>query len=184
MLTSSQLQKYNLNSKNREAMFLAQCYYESGGFKKTIESFNYSADGLLKNFSKRFTKQLAISLGRTPTKPANQEAIANIVYSYRMGNGNIQSGDGWKYRGRGYLQITGKYNYQKCGEYFNIDMINYPDILLTGNYPIESALWFWNVHKLAEYEDNVEAVTQIINGGLSGIAERKKLYNEFLTNNI
>ena len=166
----------NKNSK-RVAMYLAQTLYESNYLKATAENLNYSAEGLLKTWPKRFTAEKARAYERQPQR------IANYVYANRMGNGDEASGDGWKYRGRGYLQLTGKNQYIAFSKYdlCTQNVVNNPDAV--GKYYLNqlSAMWFWDQHKLndvADYDD-IHKATKIINGGSNGSATRALLYRRF-----
>lgn len=171
LINAHTITKYGLN-RDGLAMIIAQCHHESQGFTKTQENLNYSEDRLLQVFPKYFNKENANDYARKP------EAIANKVYGNRMGNGDEDSGDGYKYRGRGYLQLTGKDNYRLCGTEMDIDLINSPDLLGNAQYAMESALWFFKRNSLINNLD-IEKVTKRINGGLNGLAEREKLFNEY-----
>lgn len=172
--------KYNLTSANRLAHFLAQCAYESGNFRLSEESFNYkSIDRLRKIFKKYFpTDDIAYCYLGHP------EAIASRVYAYRMGNGDEESCDGWKYRGRGYMQLTGKYNYIAFDKEVNNNIVEYPDLVKT-KYPLLSAGWFWNHNKLNDIADKgatrneVAEITKKVNGGYNGLEERIELFFKF-----
>ena len=171
---------YHVNTPLRIANFMAQIEHESG-LKPISENLNYSKDGLLKTFPKYFNSNNANFYARKP------ELIANKVYCNRMGNGNYESGDGWKYRGRGIIQITGKYNYDIFGISIKQDFINAPDLLLLPEYAIESALWFWVKNTLNDTADKgaddsiVQEITKRINGGLTNISDRIKYFHETLT---
>lgn len=178
----SVIDTFKINSINKLTHFLAQCAHESGNFKFVEENLNYSADGLLKIFPKYFSKDTAAIAGRKP------EVIANIVYSNRMGNGDRASGEGWKFRGRGYIQLTGKVNYKSFGEYIKVDLIANPELVAT-KYPLTSAAWYFEVRKLwgiAEQgidEETIKKITKLINGGTHGLADRiskTKTINSFL----
>jgi putative chitinase len=164
---------YKLN-KNRAAHFFAQCAHESGNWKATSENLNYGAKGLRGIFRKYFpTDALASSYERKPEK------IANRVYANRMGNGPESSGDGWKFRGRGFLQLTGHDNYKALSQYINRpDIMDNPD-LVAGELAIESALWFFDRNKLWGICDQgindaaILALTKRINGGTHGLDDRK-----------
>lgn len=178
----SVIDTFKINSINKLTHFLAQCAHESGNFKFTKENLNYSADGLLKVFPKYFSKDTAEIAARKP------EVIANIVYSNRMGNGDRASGDGWKYIGRGYIQLTGKSNYAAFGKYIGVDLIANPELVET-KYPLTSAAWYFEVRKLwgiAEQgidEETIKKITKLINGGTHGLADRiskTKTINSFL----
>jgi putative chitinase len=164
---------YKLN-KNRAAHFFAQCAHESGNWKATSENLNYGAKGLRGIFRRYFpTDALASAYERKPEK------IANRVYANRMGNGPESSGDGWKFRGRGFLQLTGHDNYKALSQYINRpDIMDNPD-LVAGELAIESALWFFDRNKLWGICDQgindaaIVALTRRINGGQHGIDDRK-----------
>lgn len=169
----SLFESYHLNTKLRTAHFMAQIEHESG-LKPITENLNYSAEGLLKTFSKYFNSVTAKQNERKP------EQIANIVYGNRMGNNEI--GDGWKYRGRGFIQITGKNNYISLSKDTRIDYLNNPDLLLSEPNSVISALWFWNKNKLNNLADknNILSITKKINGGTNGLVHRKELLKKYL----
>ncbi len=171
--------KFGINTPLRLAHFLAQCGHESGGFKVVNENLNYSAKGLNGIFKKYFpTLQLAEAYQRNPQK------IANKVYSSRMGNGSEASGDGYKFRGRGYIQLTGRDNYTAFGKAINEDIPNNPDLVAT-KYPLASAAWFFTkngLHKMADQGATDQVVTQItkrVNGGTIGLPDRIKHFKEY-----
>ena len=170
----SLLNSYGVNSKLRICHLFAQLDHESG-LKPIAENLNYSSAGLLKTFPKYFTQLEAIKYQRKP------EMIANRVYANRMGNGNEASGDGWKYRGRGFIQITGKNNYTLLSKDTKIDYLNNPDLLLTEADSLISALWFWKLNKLNDLADknDILTITKRINGGLNRINHRKELFNKY-----
>ena len=162
------LNKYGLTNPLRKAHFWAQIYHESK-CKPVSENLNYSADGLGKIFFKYFpTKELANNYARKP------ERIANRVYGGRMGNRIEATGDGWKYRGRGFIQITGKDNYMKLSTDTGIDFLNNPDLLLEEPNALLSALWFWNERGLNKFADidDCQIITKKINGGTIGYYDR------------
>lgn len=170
--------KFNITTPLRLAHFLAQCGHESGGFKAVNENLNYSADGLTKIFGKYFTAATAPAYARNPEK------IANKVYSARMGNGPEASGDGWKHRGRGYIQLTGKDNYSRFDKTVDDDILANPDLVAT-KYPLSSAAFFFNSNSLWTICDKgaddatVTAVTKRVNGGNIGLADRIKHFKEY-----
>lgn len=168
-----QLEKFNIITKEQVAMFLAQCGHESGGFTRFTENLNYSTDRLLTVFPKYFkTRADAEKVAHNP------RAIANIVYANRMGNGDVNSSDGYKYRGRGIIQLTGRTNYTKFTSYIGEpDKLSNPDELNTIHYYVLMGVWFWKINQL-QTMNNIETVTKRINGGLNGLAERKQLYNK------
>ncbi|MTI31077.1 glycoside hydrolase family 19 protein [Xanthovirga aplysinae] len=164
--------QYEINSPLRVAHFIAQLAHESGNFKFTSENLNYSATALYKVFRKYFpTKETAERYARKP------ELIANLVYANRLGNGDEKSGEGWKYRGRGLIQITGKANYRDCGKGLELDLLNKPEILAeTPQTAISSACWFWKTRNINKYadKDDLKKVTRTINGGYHGLKEREE----------
>lgn len=170
--------RFNITTPLRLAHFLAQCGHESGGFKAVSENLNYSADGLKKIFPKYFPGALNESYARQPEK------IANRVYSSRMGNGDEKSGEGFKFRGRGYIQLTGKSNYAAFDKLVDDDIIANPDLVAT-KYPLASAAFFFNNNSLWSICDKgaddatVTAVTKRVNGGTIGLADRIKHFKEY-----
>jgi putative chitinase len=171
--------KFELNTPLRLAHFLAQAGHESGGFKALNENLNYGAKGLRGIFGKYFpTDEKAALYERKPEK------IANLVYGGRMGNGPEASGDGYKFRGRGYIQLTGKDNYTAFGKAINEDITANPDLVAT-KYPLASAAWFFHkngLHKIADKgatEAVVTEVTKRVNGGTIGLPDRIKHFNEY-----
>jgi len=164
-------ERFAFGSPARLAMWIAQCGHESGGFKRLVENLNYSADALRKTWAQRFpTDEVAQRYARQP------ERIANYVYADRIGNGSEASGDGWKYRGRGLIQITGRENYRACGAALGVDLEAEPDLLASDRWAALSAGWFWDVKKLGPPADagNLELVTRRINGGLKGLEDRRE----------
>lgn len=163
-------EKYNIDTARRQAAFIGQCMHESGGFKTLEENLNYSAKALMATWPSRFSsEEVANQYARNPEK------IANKVYGGRMGNGPEETGDGWKYRGRGIKQLTGKENYERCGSGLGVDLVGNPDLLLEPKYAALSAGWFWNKHNLNDLADkaDIETMTKRINGGLLGLDARK-----------
>jgi len=160
-------EKYEINTPERQAGFVGQCMHESNNFKTLEENLNYSAKGLMATWPSRFD---AAEAARCERKP---ELIANKVYAGRMGN--TEDGEGWKFRGRGLKQLTGKENYTNCGAGLGIDLVANPDLLLTPKYAALSAAWFWNKKGLNALADagDIDQMTKRINGGLIGIDERK-----------
>ncbi len=172
------LPKYQIDSPQRIAAFIAQCSHESGHFEKLVENLNYGAKGLIMTWPKRFTTpELANKYARQP------EAIANFVYSNRLGNGDELSGDGWKYRGRGIIQLTGKYNYQKFADSVGMNLEQVIDYLETKQGATEAACLFWKNNNLNRYADNgdIRGMTKVINGGFLGLSEREENYKKALT---
>jgi putative chitinase len=162
----STLPKYDIITKVRVASFLAQTIYESSEFTRLEENLNYGEQGLLATFPKYFDTAKAIAYAREP------EHIANYVYANRYGNGPESSGDGWKYRGRGLIQITFKANYEACSQALFNDLryVDNPESLSQPSGAVLSACWFWDVHKLNSLadNDNFAAITTRINGGQAG----------------
>lgn len=167
----SVMREFDISNPFRLAHFLAQTAHESGNFKHVRENLNYSAEGLLRTFPKYFDKTTAPIYARKP------EMIANVVYESRMGNGNRNTGDGWRFRGRGYLQLTGKSNYKAFGDYIGVDLIKEPDLVAT-KYPLTSAAWFFEKNKIwllcddGLGQDIVKRVTLRVNGGTIGLQDR------------
>lgn len=169
--------RYQINTEKRIAMFLAQVGHESAHLTVTKENLNYGVDGLLNTFPKYFKgSAVAAQYARKP------QAIASRVYAGRMGNGDEASGDGWKYRGRGLIQVTGKYNYENCGKALGLDLISNPELLESSLNAVLSAGWFWQTTSLNGYADagDIEGATRKINGGLNGLADRKAIYSAAL----
>jgi putative chitinase len=172
------IERYHINSALRLAHFLAQCHHESGGFKQTKENLNYSAEGLKKTFGNHFTDSLRLTYAHKPEK------IANRVYANRLGNGNEASGDGFKFCGRGYIQLSFRYNYVRFGESIGIDLTANPELVAT-DYPLTSAAWFFDNNRLWKWCDvgssdkAVLDVTKRVNGGDNGLAERIELFNHY-----
>jgi putative chitinase len=159
--------KYEINTPKRQAAFIGQCAHESGNFKTLEENLRYKAEALMRVWPSRFPDM------DTASKYANNpQMIANKVYSGRMGN--TEDGDGWKYHGRGLIQLTGKDNYERCGSSMGMDLVGDPDRLLDPQYAALSAGWFWNKHGLNELADAQEhgIITKRINGGTIGLEDR------------
>jgi putative chitinase len=172
------MEKFQIHTPLRLAHFLAQCGHESGNFKAVQENLNYSADGLKKIFPKYFPGNLSESYARNPEK------IASKVYGGRMGNGDESTKEGFKFRGRGYIQLTGKSNYTAFAKSIGEDTISNPDLVAT-KYPLASAAWFFSKNGLNSIADKgadsatVTAVTKRVNGGTIGLADRIKHFNEY-----
>jgi putative chitinase len=170
--------KFNITNNLRLAHFLAQCGHESGNFKAVSENLNYSADGLKKIFGKYFPGNLNESYARQPEK------IAARVYASRMGNGDEASKEGFKFRGRGYIQLTGKANYTNFAKFIGEDTVANPDLVAT-KYPLASAAFFFDSNKLWSICDKgaddatVTAVTKRVNGGTIGLIDRIKHFKEY-----
>jgi putative chitinase len=175
----SVMSTFKIDTALRLSHFLAQCGHESAGFKAIQENLNYGAKGLLGIFKKYFpTEAKALQYERKPEK------IANLVYGSRMGNGDETSGDGYKFRGRGYIQLTGKNNYVAFGKSINEDIAANPDLVAT-KYPLLSAAWFWSSNSLNALADkgaddaSVTAITKRVNGGTIGLPDRIKHFKEY-----
>lgn len=172
------LPQFGIESKNQIACFLAQCGHESGEFNTIVENLNYRAERLLVVFPKYFNATTASLYAGNPEK------IANLIYAKRMGNGNEASGDGWKFRGKGIIQLTGKNNHLACSmALFGDDrLVTNPELLLTKENAVKSACWFWNSNHLNTYADTLDIVTltKKINGGVIGIEQRTALLNKIL----
>ena len=170
--------KFGITNVLRLAHFLSQCGHESGGFKAVNENLNYSADGLKKIFPKYFPGNISESYARNPEK------IASKVYGGRMGNGDEASREGWKFRGRGYIQLTGKANYTAFDKLVEEDIIANPDLVAT-KYPLSSAAFFfqsnglWSICDKGADDATVTAVTKRVNGGTIGLADRLKHFKEY-----
>lgn len=175
------LNKNGMNTTLRLASFWAQLHHESN-LKPISENLNYSVSGLLKTFGKYFTKDTKdkdgnIIFGTASLYSRKPEKIANKVYANRMGNGDETSGDGWKYRGRGFIQITGKDNYKQLSKDTGIDYVTNPDNLLTEADALISALWYFSKNNLNRFsdKDDIKGLTKAINGGYNGLAHRTEL---------
>ena len=168
------MSQYQIVGTKRIAAFIAQVGHESGHLTRLVENLNYSADALCRNWPSRFSVELASAVAR------KSEQIANIAYGNRMGNS--VPGDGWKYRGRGLIQITGKNNYRACGEALGLDLIMQPELLEKPQYACMSAAWFWATNGLNSLADagKFDVITQRINGGQNGSADRQALYGRAL----
>ena len=168
------MNRYQIVGSKRVAAFIAQVGHESGQLTRLVENLNYSADVLRKTWPSRFDVDLASAVARKPAQ------IANIAYSNRMGN--TATGDGWKYRGRGLIHITGKNNYRECGEALGLDLIAHPELLEKPQHACMSAAWFWATNGLNTLADagTFEAITQGVNGGQNGAADRQTLYAKAL----
>lgn len=175
--------EFGITNRLRICHFLAQALHESNNFASLEENLNYSAQGLLSTFKKYFTPATANAYARKPQK------IANRVYANRMGNGNESSGDGYRYRGRGIFQLTGKDNYRSYNAYLtasgmNVNLINNPDLIAKAPGCFKSAFWFWNANGLNTLadRDDLQSIRRRINGGTIGIDKvnvillRAKLY--------
>ena len=174
----SVMDKFQINTPLRLCHFLAQCGHESWSFTAVRENLNYSSKALMATFKKLFpTEDIAKQYEFKPEK------IGNLVYSNRMGNGPESSGDGYKYRGRWYIQLTGKINYASFSKSVEDDVLGNPDLVAT-KYPLLSAAWFWNSRRLNSYADigaselEITAITKKINGGTNGLLNRIARFNK------
>lgn len=176
---------YGIDTVDRQAHYLAQILWESQNFGCLIENLNYKPSGILATFNtptiKRFSEEDAERLGRTPEHAANQRAIALQAYNGRMGN-RLESEDGYRYRGRGLIQLTGRANYEKCGKALGHDLVESPELAQQPDIASLAAAWYWNegnphcvsLNKFADKAD-VGAITRAINGGKHGLLERFNL---------
>lgn len=173
------MKEFGINNPDDQAMFIAQAGHESAGFSSLVENFNYSVSGLA-GFVRagRLTQDQANTLGRRQGEPslplARQRAIANLVYSKRMGNNG--PGDGYNFRGRGLIQITGLTNYRNCGNGLKVDLVSQPELLAQDEYAARSAAWFYVTNGCLKYTGDIARVTRIINGGSNGIDDRQARY--------
>jgi len=174
------LPDYDINTPQREAAFLAQCAHESGGFTALHENLNYRAVTLRKVFPKYFPDDAIAE--QYASQPNKAELIANRVYANRMGNGDEASGDGYRYCGRGLIQLTGKQNYQAFADSLEMAVEDVPAFLETFEGAIQSACWFWENNNLNQYADSgdILTMTKRINGGTIGLADREKHYHHAL----
>lgn len=179
------LNKYNVNTPLRLAHFFAQIAHESK-LKPINENLNYSYDRLLVIFKSDFDVNKDRILSSVEKAFAETIAnkpilIGNFVYANQNGNGSVSTGDGYKFRGRGFIQITGKSNYKNLSKDTGIDFVNKPDLLLEEVNSMVAALWFWDTNRLNTYADNddVKTVTRKINGGYNGLDDRKRLIDNF-----
>src|SRR5574343_143399 len=173
--------KYAINTVFRAVPFLAQVMHESGDFERKQENLNYSAQRLLQVFKKYFDEETALRYDH------KKEMIGSRVYANRYGNRDEASGDGYRFRGRGFIHITFFENYEKLGKHLGVDLITNPDLLLEDRYAMLSAGWFWSVKKLNDIADKglteteVKEITKKVNGGLNGLADRIEKLNQICT---
>jgi putative chitinase len=168
------MDKFDINTVTRLSHFLAQTSHESGGFKQVFENLGYRAETLFRLWPHRFRDSMEAEfyVGRP-------EQLANKIYGRRMGNGSAHTGDGFKYRGRGYIQLTGRHNYTAFDAVVPENIVENPDLVAT-KYPLLTAGWFWKVRSVNQYcfsvaDSNIMRVTKIINGGSTGLEHRKQL---------
>jgi putative chitinase len=177
---NSILPEYEINTPDRVAAFLAQCAHESGGFRALKENLNYKAASLRKIFPKYFPDDATAN--HYASLPNKQEAIANRIYANRMGNGPENSGDGFRYCGRGLIQLTGKENYSWFAASLDIPVEEASEYLETFEGAVQSACWFWEENKLNQWADkkDILTLTKRINGGTIGLDDRIKHFNHAL----
>jgi putative chitinase len=173
---SQALPDYDINTPKRMAAFLAQCGHESGGFTAIKENLNYKAESLVKVWPRYFNADNANDYAH------NQEKIANRAYANRMGNGPEESGDGFKFCGRGLIQLTGRSNYQAFADSIQISIEDASEYLKTFEGCVQSACWFWEANNLNKWADagDIEKMTKIINGGTLGLDDRTRRYQQAL----
>jgi len=176
-------QQFQINTPARQAAFLAQIGVESAGLTELVENLNYSEAALLALWPDHFTAADAAAYGRTPAHPADQVMIANIAYANRMGNGDVSSGDGWRFRGRGLMQLTGRWNYRQAGAALKMPFEANPDLVAQPQGASLTAAWYWAQHGCNAMADagHFIAITQAINGGTNGLPERQALYAQALS---
>jgi putative chitinase len=162
------MELHEIDNVDRIASFLAQCAHESNGFRRLDENLNYSAAALLKTWPTHFNAEQAEEYSHEP------ERIANRAYANRMGNGDEESGDGWRFKGRGIIQITGRNMYRRCGGMLGVNVEEHPELLVQPLYAALSAAWYWQTNGCNELADaqNYAAITRKINGGLTGLEDR------------
>ena len=162
--------KYDISTQLRQAAFIGQCAHESGNFRILEENLNYSAARLMAVWPSRFTSELVAE-----QYAHNPQALAEKVYGHRADLGNTEDGDGWRFHGRGCIQLTGRNLYENCGKGLGVDLVGNPEYLVDPKYAALSAGWFWNkkgINPLADSQD-YETMTRRINGGLNGLDDRK-----------
>lgn len=171
--------RFEIRTVAEQAHFVAQQLVESANFTRMVENLNYSPQGLLGTFGRHFTPAQAEQFGRTAAHPADQRMIASIAYANRLGNGDVHSEEGWRYRGRGPIQITGKVNYLRCGNALGIDLLSSPEMLEQPEAGCLAAAWYWHIGNPLGHSLNglanareVDAISRAINGGNNALAER------------
>lgn len=181
------MRRFEISTLASQAAFIAQMLHESANFTAMTENLNYSPASLMSTWPKRFSPDLAAQYGRSALHAANQQMIANIAYANRMGNGSVESGDGWRYRGRGPGQLTGHDNYEACGEAIGIDLVSTPDQVALPDIGCLAFGWFWSMgnktgeslNSLAD-EGRISEISLVINGGSLGLGERARLTAQVL----
>lgn len=184
---NSAMNKFGIASPASQAAFVAQMLHESASLTRMEEDLNYSPGGLMSTWPARFTPATAAQYGRTVARPANQVMIANIAYGGRMGNGPASTCDGWRYRGRGPGQLTGRDNYRNCGTTLGIDLVAYPELVASADVGCLAFAWFWtrgnptgkNLSMLAD-AGLINSVSVAVNGGKLGLVERAQLTRELM----
>lgn len=166
------MERYSIDTPKRRAQFIAQIGHESGALARLYENLNYSAARLLEIFPRYFSSSEATKYSFHPDK------IANRVYALRYGNGDEESGDGWRYRGRGLIQLTFRENYKTCGEALGVNLIHNPDMLAMPEHAAMSAAWYWYAHGCNAMADagEIRGITRVINGGYRGLDDRIALF--------
>ena len=174
--------RFQIDSPKRQAAFLSQIGVESAGLTELRENLDYSVQGLLNTWPLHFTPELAHEYGRTEAHPANEPMIANIAYANRMGNGSPESGDGWLYRGRGAIQLTGRANYRQTGAALGLTLEQHPEDAAQPHAASLIAGYYWFQHGCNRMADAelITAVTQAINGGRDGLQARLALFGKAL----
>jgi len=172
------MERFDINTPQRVAAFLSQIGVESGGMVDLVENLDYSAAALMEQWPTRFTSAEAQLYGRTSEHPANQQMIANIAYANRMGNGDVASGDGALFCGRGPIQLTGRANYREAGQALDMPLEYLPEQVALPQAGSLTAAWYWSEHGCNAMADggHITAITQAINGGTTGLARRQQLY--------
>lgn len=167
-------QRWNISTPLQQAAFLAQCGHESGSFTKLEEDLRYRAETLVKLFPKTPKRPWGFTLEEAKPYVGHPERIASRIYGGRMGNRDEASGDGWLYRGSGYLQLTGAANFYHAGQALGVDFVKNPDLVRTPEWGMQTAGWFWATHKCNEFAQarNWVGLTKAINGGTIGLDDR------------
>ncbi len=182
---SEVLKEYQIDSPLRLSAFWAQCSHETQTFSRFEENLNYSVQALLTTFGRhRISREACYLYGRHQGRPADKESIANTIYGGGWGKMNLGNeiwGDGWKYRGRGFLQCTGKRNYKIFGDVIGVDLVSNPDLLLDRVMSLKFACWYWKTNGLNELADkgSITSITRKINGGTLGLPERRLLFEKY-----
>jgi putative chitinase len=175
------MREFGIVTLNSQSAFLANVLHETGGLARFVENLNYRPEALIATFNdrvQRFTREAAEKYGRTERHAADQPMIANIAYANRFGNGDVASGDGWKYRGRGAGQLTFRDNYAGCGKALKLNLLAHPELIEQPSGAARSFGWFWLAHGLNALAGggDIVAVSKRVNGGTNGLAERVELF--------